>query len=406
MTANVQLQKVTVKEGTSGMPMITICLPKEWTASIRADRKTYNGFGEPMNVSLQCSSPDRQSLIVYNSNYHYCDSYLTPAVDFSTDLCGTLFRKFIPVEEFLNRTVKNRLSKNDNVRFIRYQDWAENEAREKEYQKWITEQNRDPYTSVDAFYYKGGTVEYSFCTSNGSCYRCVGSANIEGADYAVWRSLPGEIQGMLKDPLSRDIGRMAMSRFQNARYDEASDSWIYTADYYRDWYVSQMILMVMSEQQYEDQYSNIYLPLISSGAHYTSELQKEMDSLQAAVNRHNKEVLDSAASRQNVNHSRPDEEERRRQREKEAQDKLRRTREETAAIQNSMYENRQRSDAKIREMRNDAMMGYTRYTDRYGSEHVIHSTDRYAYRKSDTYVTGNSPLDYGYGWEELEKKKY
>ena len=71
-----------------------------------------------------------------------------------------------------------------------------------------------------------------------------------------------------------------------------------------------------------------------------------------------------------------------------------------------MYENRQRSDAKIREMRNDAMMGYTRYTDRYGSEHVIHSTDRYAYRKSDTYVTGNSPLDYGYGWEELEKKKY
>ena len=58
--------------------------------------------------------------------------------------------------------------------------------------------------------------------------------------------------------------------------------------------------MVMSEQQYEDQYSNIYLPIISSGAHYTSELQKEMDSLQAAVNRHNKEVLDSAVIREAV----------------------------------------------------------------------------------------------------------
>ena len=287
------------------MPMITICLPKGWTVSIRADRKTYNGFGEPMNVSLQCSSPDRQSLIVYNSNYHYCDSYLAPAVDFSTDLYGTLFRKFIPVEEFLNRTVKNRLSKNDNVRFIRYQDWAENEAREKEYQKWITEQNRDPYTSVDAFYYKGGTVEYSFCTNNGSCYRCVGSANIEGADYAVWRSLPPEIQGMLKDPLSSDIGRMAMSRFQNARYDETSDTWIYTADYYRDWYVSQMILMVMSEQQYEDQYSKYpTFTSHSSGAHYTSRRGKEM-ILFRPLSTDTTKCWILFASEQNVNHSRP-----------------------------------------------------------------------------------------------------
>ena len=93
--------------------------------------------------------------------------------------------------------------------------------------------------------------------------------------------------------------------------------------------------------------------------------------------------MDAAFRKPSSNHSSDyAEEERRRQSDREAREKLRRTREETAAIQNSSY------------------------TDRYGSEHVIHSTDKYAYRKGDTYVTSNHPLDYGYDWEELDKKKY
>ncbi len=406
MTANYQLDEVTVKEEAAGTPMITMRLPNDWTAFIRTDRRKYNGFGEPMNVSLQSSSPDKHSLIVYNSNFHYCDSYLSQGTDFSTDLYGTLYRKFIPTKEFLDLTVTNRISKNADIKFIRYQDRPENEAWLKDYQKWITENNRDPYTSIDSFYYSGGIIQYSFQGTDSVSYRCVMTAIIEGADYAVWRSLPPEILGMLKNPLSSDIGRMAMSGYQNVRYDENFGTWIYTADYYRDWYVSQMILMIMPEQHYEDQYNHIFLPVISSGAHYTPELQKEMDDLQASINRHNSEVRNAASSRPASYSTQTSDDEYRRQRDREAREKLRRTREETAAIQNSMYENRQRSDAKIREMRNDAMMGYTRYTDRYGSEHVIHSTDRYAYRKGDTYVTSSSPLDYGYDWEELEKKKY
>lgn len=407
MTDNYQLQEITVKEEGSGIPMIKMVLPGEWITSLHTDRKIYNGFGEPMNVRLQCSSKDRQSLITYNSNCHYCDSRLSQTVDFSTDLYGTLYRKFIPVKEFLERTVEKRLSKNDNIQFIRYEDWPANDDCLKDYQKWISETNRDPYTSVDNFYYRGGTIEYSFCTNNGTPYRCVCSAIVEAADYAVVRSLPREIVGMLKDPLSGDIGRMAMGGYRNAHYDENYGTWVYTANDYKDWYVSQMILMVMPEQQYADQYNSIYLPVVSYGAHYTPELQNEMDSLQASINRHNKETMDAAFRKPGKNTASDyAEAERRRQSDREAREKLRRTREETAAIQNSMYENRQRSDAKIREMRNDAMMGYTRYTDRYGSEHVIHSTDQYAYRKGDTYVTSSHPLDYGYDWEELDKKKY
>lgn len=407
MTMNDQLQEITVNEEGSGTPFITMCLPKGWTTSVCADRKTYSGYGEPMYITVQCNSPDRKSLIAYNSNFHYCDCYLYPTVDLSTDINGTLFRKFIPVKEFLERNVKSRLSINKSIQFIRYEDWQGNDERLRDYQDWITENNRDPYTSVDGFYFKGGTIEYSFCTNNGIPYRCVMSAIVEGADYAVWRSLPPQIQMMLNDPFSRDIGYMAMNGYQNARYDQNWGAWIYTADYCREWYVSQMIMMVMPEEQYEDQYSNIFVPVVSFGAHYTPELEKEMASLQASINKKNKEAMDAAYSTPTT-YTAPNYAagQRSSTSDREAQEKLRKTREETAAIQKAMYENKQRSEAKIREMRNDTMMGYTRYTDRYGSEHVIHSTDKYAYRKGDTYVTCNSSLNHGYGWEELNKKKY
>ena len=408
MSDKYQLQEVTVKEESSGTPFITLYLPKGWATDLSVDRTVYNGLNEPMNFALQCGSPDNQSMIWYHSNYHFRDSHMYPTKDYSTTPDGSLFYKFVPTKEFLEREITWRIG-NNRSQFICYQDWPVDDAWLKEYQKWITENNPDPYTTVNDFYYKPGTIEYSFRSENNIPYRCVMSAIVEGADYTVWRSLPFEIQRMLNDPFSRDIGYMASSSYLNVRYDQHCNSWIYTADSYRDWYVSQMILMVMPEEEYEDQYDNIYLPIVSYGVHYTPELQKEMNSLQASINKEKKDTLDAAFSQPSPGSSTSSnyaDAERRRQRDREAQEKLRKTREETAAIQNAMYENRQRSEARIREMRNDTMMGYTRYNDRYGSEHVIHSTDKYAYRKGDTYVTSNRPLDRGYDWEELEKKKY
>ena len=54
----------------------------------------------------------------------------------------------------------------------------------------------------------------------------------------------------------------------------------------------------------------------------------------------------------------------------------------------------------------DVNQGNTRFVDRYGNEHVIHTYNNYAYKSGDTYVTSDSPLDHSYDWEELEKKKY
>ena len=57
-------------------------------------------------------------------------------------------------------------------------------------------------------------------------------------------------------------------------------------------------------------------------------------------------------------------------------------------------------------MWSDTFRGDTRFVDKYGDEHVIHTYDNYAYKNGDTYVTSDSPLDHGWDWEELEKKKY
>ena len=79
---------------------------------------------------------------------------------------------------------------------------------------------------------------------------------------------------------------------------------------------------------------------------------------------------------------------------------------EIEAIRRSSYENTQKSQAKVREMWSDTFRGDTRFVDKYGDEHVIHTYDNYAYKNGDTYVTSDSPLDHGWDWEELEKKKY
>ena len=57
--------------------------------------------------------------------------------------------------------------------------------------------------------------------------------------------------------------------------------------------------------------------------------------------------------------------------------------------------------------KNVVLEGNTRFVDRHGDEHVIHTYNNYAYKNGDSYVTIDSKLfDAGSDWEELEKKKY
>ena len=73
---------------------------------------------------------------------------------------------------------------------------------------------------------------------------------------------------------------------------------------------------------------------------------------------------------------------------------------------NDSYEKRNKSQSKIREMWSDTILDNTRFVDKYGDEHVVHTLDRHVYKKGDSYISSDSSLDLGYDWEELEKKKY
>ena len=98
--------------------------------------------------------------------------------------------------------------------------------------------------------------------------------------------------------------------------------------------------------------------------------------------------------------------ERRRQSNKELYDYVRKTQQEISDMRKDSYEKQKKAHDRVMEQWTDTIRGNTRFVDKQGNEHVIHTYNDYAFKKGDDYITSNSSLDHFSDWEELEKKKY
>ena len=406
----IKMKQVTLKEAETGKNMIIQTLPEGWKSTVRVFRDRYRGRGQPFLVTTSTLSPDGRSAVFYNSAAHYRDDHLASHEDFSTDLYGILYRKIMTSEKYLEDKAALELKEVTNLRLVKQSDWAGNAKKQEELRaKKEKEYGDDPNTVIDRVYRKGIVQEYAF-ERDGYPRRRFYSILLEATEIAVWRDIPYQITAILNNPFMADISQLALKTYPYARYDKNLGKWIYTLSYYVDWTVRQILIMDVPEKESQQMYSSVFLPAVNAGTGYADDLIKERDEMQQARDDRNRKKRDEIsreriAKRTEEKRAR-DEEEARRERDRQAREKLRQTQKEIEEIRKSAYENTRKTQDRVREMWTDTIRGDTRFVDKYGNEHVIRTYDNYAYKSGSSYVTSDSPLDHGWDWEELEKKKY
>ncbi len=406
----VSMKQVTLKEAETGKDMIIQTLPEGWKSTVKTDRDRYRGRGQPFFVSTKALSPDGECAIFYNSGAHFRDDHLESHKDYSVDLYGILYNRIKTAEQYVEDKVSLDLKTCTNVRLVKQSDWSGNAKKQEELrEKKEKEYGDDPNTVIDRVYRKGIVREYAF-ERNGNPRRRFYSLLVEATEIAVWRDIPYMIAVNLNNPFMADISQLALQAYPYAQYDKQLRKWIYTLSYYIDWTVRQILVFDVPEQNSQELYSSIFLPAVNAGTGYAKDLMKERDEMQATRDSRNQQKRNDIAREKEAKQAEEkrarDAAEEKRKRDQETREKLRQTQKEIEAIRKSSYENTRKTQAKVREMWSDTIRGDTRFVDKYGDEHVIHTYDNYAYKSGSSYVTSDSPLDHGWDWEELEKKKY
>ena len=409
MNEKVSLKRTAIKEKTTGKELVSILVPEGWTSVCTENKNRYNGYGQSISVQADIRMPDNSTAVFYSSALHYRNDHLKTYKDFTSDMYGNLHRKAVTIDEFLERRAKESLKEVTNLKFVKQIVKDGHAQKEAEIRKKKEEKLENNYSLIDTVYYRQAIREYSF-ERNGYKRKRALSATIEAVEYVNWAPLPERIVQGMNDPFMRDVAKMMMASFKNARFDQNLNQWIYTISYYVDWNVTGLFIMDAPEKTYDELFKNVFIPIVTGGASYTDTFRNDLKVQQAKIDASNKtkrdeqekknETLKEEQKRQRAI------EEQNRQRRKETWDYVHKTNQEIAAMRKDTWEKQQKSQAKIREMWGDTLRGDTRFVDKYGDEHVIHTYDKYAYKSGSTYVTSDSPLDHGWDWEELEKKKY
>ena len=157
------------------------------------------------------------------------------------------------------------------------------------------------------------------------------------------------------------------------------------------------------EADYPELYKKAFLPLNNNAVNFTDELKadyrKRQDELDARVASQGEQKREVEKSQREM-HASHNESVRRNA--KIWSD----TQKEISQMQRDTYQKQQESNRRINQGWSDVILGNSRFIDHYGNEHVLRTYDRYAYKRGDTYVTSDSPLDMPYDFEELKPKKW
>jgi len=390
----IKLNELQIYGGSDGLNYVEMLVPEGWSSTINVHKDSYGGQGRPYQFTVTHNSPDRTAALYFYSPLEYTDDHLRSFNDYETDDYGYLLRHFKDMQSVLDESVMRRFSKYDMhfIKHIPYTNNAKNAETRK--QKALDRLNKNGDTFSNHYYY-GGINIYGY-TNNGHKRIRMCSCIIEALDYCRWNYLPNNIDFSF-------IGVDPTMIYPNCRYDQQNRCYIYTTLYQTDWSYRQHIEMDVLEKDYEYAYSNIFLPVTNKGVTICQDIwddyRREAEILskkRAAIREDKKRAAEIKREADRKS----------RESRKELYDSIRRTQQETRDIINSSYENRKRSHDRVMEQWTDTIRGNTRFVDRDGNEHVIHTYNDYAFKKGDDYITSDSPLDHFSDWEELKKKKY
>ena len=394
---------------SAGFPLVTICLPEDWITEVKVNSNVQTGYGEPDYTLVTCISPDRRARIIWQSPFHYRDDFLKPRKS-GYDSYGNLHRPFMTAGQFIDLVASRDLKTCTDVSLVSEVPWSTN-PQQLEYYRRQAERNagNDAYTALGEIYCEGLQRQYSYVREN-AARRRVYSLIVRSAEYAYWSPMPDTVIRALDDPFMAPMAKQMMERFANARYDDSLQEWIYTYSHYRDWRIESRLLLDCREEVFAKTMQEVFRPAVRHGVHLTEQMRERVNEKQKKLNDANRKNREAEEQARREDRARKEQQraagEEQRRRHKQAQDQIRNTYREISDIRKSAWDNQQKTQAKNREIWSDTIRGDTRFTDRYGTEHVIRTYNDHAYKNGDTYVTSDSPLDRGYDWEELKKKKY
>ena len=394
----VKLEKKYIYSNQSGKKYIEMLVPEGWNISIHEDRDNYGGYPYPYTFRINLRSPDKTVLISYFSPRRYIDDHMLNFRDLQIDDYGNYLNTFKDLDTYLDNWARNDLEEYPGFRYlgpIEYSNMAQLEADRKAEALQKRQANGQ---DLNWYYYKRMCRAYYYKNKETDRIR-VYAGIIEAEDFSHWAPVPAPA-GVIMDPFMRNT---MLSAFPGMHYDQDKGSYVRLIENETGWTARKLLLMDCIQRDYDHVYKNIFDPIRREGVTICDDIWNEYEELKKQKSAQLKRIREDKAEAARI---RREAEERSRQSRQETYDYIRKTQQEIHDIQKSSYENTQKTQAKVREMWGDVNQGNTRFVDRHGDEHVIHTYNNYAYKSGDTYVTSDSPLDHSYDWEELEKKKY
>jgi hypothetical protein len=391
----IKLNELTIYSEKTGKQYVKMLVPEGWSSTIDRYEDAYGGYCMPDLFEITNNAPDGSSSIRYRSLTAYLDDELHPCPDGTVDETGQLHKRSISLEMYLEEDALKRLSGKQDLSFVRHIPFTSNEANTKKtYEKQFEKEKEKGRRLVDAYYARGISV-YTYMQDGWKHYY-LNSALLTSL-YVV-REKTIDATGLSEEDLLR--------LYPGCLYDEENDRYVQFIEQQIEWDVDQELGMDCLEEDYDFAYEQVFLPVVRHNVQICEDVWNDV--------RERMEKKDTPVQKPEV-----DEEEQRKieaiwaeyrrwKAENDARifDYVRNTQDEIAAIHNSSHEYSKKIHDKMNEQWSDTFRGDRRFVDGYGHEHVIHTDNHYAYKKGDTYVTSDSPLDKPFGFEELKKKKY
>ena len=380
--------------GKNDFEYVNMMTPEGWHITVNIDEDIYCGYGYPYSFSVNNLSPDETAGIYYFSPKAFVDDHLRNYQEYEISNYGILYKSLESLHDYLYKRVADTFGKYDGFKMIAFLGFEDNdEVTNRNYQKLLNEYN-NTNKYLNNYYYDKGIMIFSYMNNNTERKHAV-SARIEAVDYSKWMNAD---ESLLNDPYISD---MAVQMYPNLRYDKDNGVHIYTGAYQTDWSITQFIEMDCMADDFEYIYNSFYLPTINRGVDICDDIWNDFEDKQAIIDEKNRALREEKKQVDEIlAQARMD----RLEANNQLYESIRKSREETYNILNQAYEHNKQTHDRMSEWYSDVYRGNTRFIDRYGHEHIVHTSDDYVYRRGREYLTSKTPLDLNYEWELLKKK--
>ena len=393
----ININKKALYSTDTGVKYVEMMYPEGWSITIKPNKEKYGGYTYPYVFRITLKSPDKQRAVNYFSPRNFIDDHLKNYQNNQIDDYGNLLHTFTSIDDYLETWAQSDLKNNEDLKKLEVIEVPDmTKQAEERKAKSVADNRNKGYTLLD-YYYRKLAIAYSYTYNNVKWVRMYAGI-IEAEHVGQYRNMPigafGTLDPVMKKMLSAYLPKNSLQQDGNFSYPLIDET---------RWSVRQLLTMDCRLEDYKDAYKDVFVPTRNEGVKICDDIWKDFEAIRK---KNSAEYEKIRQKKQEAVSIRREAAENKRQRDTEFYEQIRKTQQETRDILKSSYENQRKTQNKISEMWSDVNRGNTRFVDRDGNEHVIHTYNDYAYKSGDHYVTSDSPLDHSYDWEELEKKKY